>query len=117
MCDPAYEACTGNPEDDTWYYKYFYRNAQNLPLCDPNDENCAALTCEEGEADCIEVACTAELVLAHELETDCSDPEVYNTEHPPEEEDIVENVEETGTDDQGDAEFPIDIPPEEEEAE
>lgn len=50
--------CTGDPEEDTWYYKKINRQTFNIPLCDPNDENCEALVCPEGEEDCSETLCS-----------------------------------------------------------
>jgi hypothetical protein len=86
-CDPASdvegEACTGDPEKDIWYYKIVRRNAKNIPLCDPNNEECTALVCSEGEADCSEQLCTAENVPEGET---CNDPQQYLLDNPPEEE-------------------------------
>jgi hypothetical protein len=85
-CDPEStvegEACTGDPELDTWYYKIIHRNAKNIPDCDPNDENCTALVCDPGEKDCAEELCTDENVSEGEF---CSDPVQYNLDNPPEE--------------------------------
>jgi hypothetical protein len=76
------EECTGVPDNDIWYYKIVRRNAKNIPLCDPNDENCEAFTCPEGEKDCEEVFCVA----GNAKEGDeCNDPEKYILENPPEE--------------------------------
>lgn len=76
-CDPNSqvegEACTGDAENDTWYYKIIKRKAANIPLCDPNDENCTALTCPEGEKDCEEIFCTEDI---------CTTPEQYIIDHP-----------------------------------
>jgi len=86
-CDPAStvegEACTGDSENDIWYYKIIQRKAFNIPLCDPKDENCEALVCSEGEKDCAEVLCSAK--TATEGET-CNDPEEYTLNNPEEEE-------------------------------
>src|SRR4030042_7189710 len=86
QCDPMSleegEACTGVPDNDTWYYKIFRRNAKNIPDCDPNDENCLAYVCDEGEADCSEELCTPENVPDGE---EWNDPEQYLLENPPEE--------------------------------
>ena len=85
VCDPSAEECVGNPEEDTSYYKVMERKAFNVPLCDPNDENCEALICSEGEKDC-------SFELCQEGNADgieCNDPEQYNIDNPPEEE-VVE---------------------------
>lgn len=91
-CDPSSteegEACTGDPETDTWYYKIVRRNAKNIPLCDPNaDENCDAYTCVPDEKDCSDDLCTPENVSEGES---CNDPVQYNIDNPPEEEFVGE---------------------------
>jgi len=92
VCDPeAGEECTGDPEEDTSYYKVIHRNAKNIPLCDPNDEDCEALVCPVGEADCEISLCDPEM----EEDIECSDPVVYTEEHPIEEEVIDEESEES----------------------
>lgn len=96
VCDPsAGEECTGNPEEDTSYYKIIRRNAQNIPLCDPNDESCTALACPSGEPECEIVFCDPE--TAGE-DTECSDPEVYALENP------IESDAEDVSDETGDEE-------------
>jgi hypothetical protein len=86
-CDPVSpeegEECTGLPDKDIWYYKILRRNAKNIPLCDPNDENCEALSCPETESDCEEIFCSPENVKPDE---ECITPEQYLLENPPEEE-------------------------------
>lgn len=92
-CDPLSleegEKCTGNPEEDIWYYKIFYRNAKNIPDCPaspagryPKDENCAAYQCELDELDCKTTNCDPASVGEDE---ECSLPEQYLLENPPEE--------------------------------
>ena len=81
-CDPAVDGegvCTGNPEEDTWYYKIIKRKAANIPLCDPNDENCEALVCPEGEKDCEEIFCTKDSKSEEDI---CTTPEQYIIDHP-----------------------------------
>lgn len=85
VCDPVEDGddCTGDPEEDTWYYKIIKRKAFNIPLCDPNtDEDCEALICPEGEAGCSYELCEEGNVD----EIECNDPEQYNIDHPEEEE-------------------------------
>ncbi len=66
-CDPEVEdECTGIPEEDIWYYKYFYRNTSNIPQCDPESEDCEALTCSEDEEGCYEVTCHNEEICFQE---------------------------------------------------
>jgi hypothetical protein len=85
-CDPNSteegEACTGDADNDIWYYKLFFRNAKNIPNCDPDDEDCTAYVCDPGEKDCSEELCTPENVPEGET---CNDPEQYLLENPPEE--------------------------------
>ncbi len=79
------EACTGDPENDIWYYKINKRNASRIPLCDPNaDENCQPWTCEPGEAKCEEILCDEK--TAAEQEVSCNDPVKYTKENPIKEE-------------------------------
>jgi len=78
ICDPAVDGegyCTGDPEEDTWYYKILNRKAYNIPMCDPSDEECEALMCPEGEADC-------EILNCEEGEEDCVTSEQYLIENP-----------------------------------
>lgn len=90
-CDPEAEECTGNPEEDTSYYKIVRRNAANIPLCDPNDENCEALTCPEGEAECETILCSEETAEEGQV---CNDPERYVLDNPIEEEEEIVECEE-----------------------
>lgn len=87
QCDPGSteegEACTGDPEKDIWYYKIIKKNASQIPVCDPNSEECSPLSCEENEKDCEMTLCTPENVKEGET---CNDPVKYNEENPPEEE-------------------------------
>lgn len=78
VCDPESEECTGNPEEDTSYYKLIKKKASNIPLCDPNQEGCQALQCGEGEKDCEEILCEA----GNKERAECNDPEQYNLDHP-----------------------------------
>lgn len=92
-CDPESseegEACTGDPEEDIWYYQIVKRNAANIPNCDPNDENCDALTCDPAlEKDCEIILCDEETAV--EQEAECNDPEEYTLNNPPEEEEICD---------------------------
>jgi len=93
-CDPTStvegEACTGDEEMDIWYYKIIRRNAKNIPLCDPNDEDCAALVCDPGEKDCLEELCSDENVPEGET---CNDPVQYLLDNPPEEEECASDDE------------------------
>ncbi len=85
-CDPEAideeEKCTGDPDEDIWYYKHLERLAKNVPECKSDDENCDAFVCEIGEEGCAEVMCTKELAEIDEVV--CSDPNAYNIAHPEE---------------------------------
>lgn len=94
VCDPeAGEECTGDPAEDTSYYKLIQRNAKNIPLCDPDEEGCEALVCPPGEAECEITFCdpaTAEEGMV------CTDPTAYTLENPIEEEGAAEEDEASG---------------------
>ena len=96
-CDPNStvegEACTGDPENDIWYYKLTQRKASKVPLCDPNvDELCDPWTCEPGEKDCSETLCNEETKI--EQEAECNNPEEYTLNNPEEEEEEAVECEE-----------------------
>lgn len=88
-CDPQSdvegEACVGDADMDMWYFQVIRRNAGNIPLCDPNDEECEALVCAENEPECEYVFCTEEN-MEEQYATACNDPIVYTEENPMEEE-------------------------------
>ena len=95
-CDPAStvegEACTGEAENDIWYYQIFERRAYNIPSCDPDDENCEALVCPEGEEDCGVTFCDETNKVEQGVE--CSDPVQYAIDNPEEEEEECEEGDE-----------------------
>ena len=101
-CDSAStvegEACTGDAEKDSWYYNLVERNASQIPLCDPADENCKALECDDNEPDCKYIYCDDETKVAQEVE--CSDPVKYLEENPLEDETVTdESAEDCAPDD------------------
>lgn len=70
QCDPAYEECSENPEENVDYYKIIDKSAANIENCSNIDE-CEEPTCEADEADCTISLCSPE---AAELEEAvCSD--------------------------------------------
>lgn len=76
ICDPEIDGedyCTGDPEDDIWYYKYFYRNASDLPNCDLDDEDCPVFECSESE-ECYEITCSEENLEEFGLDGQCVGP-------------------------------------------
>ena len=86
-CDPNStvdgEACTGNPDDDTWYFQVVKRNAKNIPLCDPKDENCKALVCGENEPECGYEFCSQDN-MEKQGASACNDPAQYTIDNPEE---------------------------------
>lgn len=108
-CDPEStvegEACTGDPEMDSWYFQVARRSAANIPLCDPDtDENCDPWTCAEGEKDCSVEFCTEENMEA-QYAVSCNDPVAYAEENPYEcDPEIDEDCEETACDPEADGE-------------
>jgi len=87
-CDPGSvvegEACTGDLEMDTWYYKIINKNASSISSCDVNDENCDALNCAQNEPDCEFVFCNEENVQEFGSEV-CINPIDYALANPEEE--------------------------------
>lgn len=92
-CDPTFESCfvwecgaeseecTGNPDEDTWYYKIAYRNAKNIPACDAEDQKCDQFTCPEGgEAECREVLCSEATLEEYHIDRACTLPEDFAEE-------------------------------------
>lgn len=87
-CDPESteegEACTGDPENDIWYYAVAQRNANMIADCDPNDENCLPFECLEGEKNCSVTFCDE--TTKEEQGVECNDPVQYSIDNPEEEE-------------------------------
>jgi hypothetical protein len=76
ICDPEVDGedeCTGDPADDTWYYKMAFRNAMFISDCDPDeDENCLPFECPiSGEENCGQILCTEETVGEYGYEEYC----------------------------------------------
>ncbi len=93
VCDPEVgEECTGDPLEDTSYYKIISRNAKNIPLCDPEEEGCEALICPEDEEDC-EITFCDPATAAEEMI--CTDPAAYTLEN------SIEEDAATGEDEMG----------------
>src|SRR3989344_4651117 len=80
VCDPeAGEECTGDPIEDTSYYKLINRNAKHIPSCDPAEEGCDVWVCPPGEADCSFTLCDE---AAAEDGAVCNDPIAYSLQNP-----------------------------------
>jgi len=92
QCDPNSteegEACTGDEENDSWYYQLIRRKAYDVPLCNPDDDElCTPMECNpEREEGCEIVFCDEETKIEQEVE--CSDPVEYLLNNPIEEEDV-----------------------------
>lgn len=88
-CDPGSdeegEVCTGDPEEDTWYFKVINKNASYISSCDASDENCEVLVCAQNEPDCEFVFCTLEN-MEENYASACINPVQYTIENPMEEE-------------------------------
>jgi hypothetical protein len=90
-CDPETEECTGDPEEDTYYYKLIKRKAFNIPSCNSDeDEDCESLVCLENEEDCSYELCEE----GNEDGIECVDPVQYALDNPEEEEECEEGDEE-----------------------
>lgn len=82
-CDPNVDRCFVHrcypetdgecPEDPVSYYKQVRKKAKLIPLCNPNDGNCDALTCAP-DTECEVTFCDESNVPPGEL---CSDPTMY----------------------------------------
>lgn len=100
-CDPQSkeegEGCTGDPEEDTWYYKIATRKAKNINTCDPASEGCEPFLCQSAEDDCGELLCDDK--TSSETGDECNDPAEYLLNNQPEEEaeeEMEEDSEEAG---------------------
>ena len=71
QCDAETEECTGDPEEDTWYYKLLEKSASMMPVCDAEVEECPEPMCAEGEMNCSITYCDLE------AGEECSNPEEF----------------------------------------
>ncbi|OGI22497.1 MAG: hypothetical protein A2808_03285 [Candidatus Moranbacteria bacterium RIFCSPHIGHO2_01_FULL_55_24] len=95
-CDPATEECTGDPEEDTWYYNLITKNAQNIAVCDPSAEECEELSCAPGEIGCEVAFCDEELAAEQGEGVTCSNPADFQEEETEEGAEETEMTEEEG---------------------
>ncbi len=58
VCDPAEESCSGQPDEDTTYYKILRKSASNFDDCDP--KTCGDPVCQSGEKNCEVIFCSEE---------------------------------------------------------
>jgi hypothetical protein len=79
-CDPANDPeCSSDPAEQTSYTKLVMKKANQIPDCDPADENCPALKCFSGQ-DCEEILCDESTIGEGQ---ECNDPQKYLEENPP----------------------------------
>jgi hypothetical protein len=77
-CDPTEEECTGDPDEDIWYYKNIRKKAYAMPNCDPEiDENCT-IECLEDESRCEEIFCEDD----NEGEIECTNQATFLLKNP-----------------------------------
>lgn len=91
-CDPESEECSENPEENVEYYTLIEKNASQIPVCDPHEEDCAPLSCADGEEDCVITFCSDE-ALAGEEGAYCSDPIDFMQSEEEVEEEVLEQAE------------------------
>ena len=96
-CDPLSEEeegerCTGDEEDDIWYYKIIKKNAGRISFCAEGDEECEPFFCGENEPDCEFVFCNEENREEFGAQL-CNDPMIYRAANPEEAEDDCEGEE------------------------
>ncbi len=58
QCDPSVEGeCTGNTEEDIWYYKIAHRKATNMTGCATDDTECQFTCSSNNESGCGAILC------------------------------------------------------------
>ncbi len=85
-CDKLANECTGDPDQDIFYYKKIKRYAGTVPICSESDQNCSELlaTCGESEHRCEYVYCDTD------GGDDCTNPIEFIEEHPIELDGIID---------------------------
>ncbi len=80
-CDPSIEGeCTGNEEEDTWYYKIAHRNAKNITGCEDGDTTCQFTCPSDGEEECDEILCSDEALATYDVLNTCTNPDDFQDE-------------------------------------
>lgn len=77
VCDPSFEECSGQIDQDTAYYKFIEKNAIQMPNCNQGEDDCFEPSCSNGENGCTEIFCTDETVQMVPGDT-CSNPTAYD---------------------------------------
>lgn len=76
-CDPETEECTGNPEEDTEYYKIIEKSAASVTDC-VNPADCPELSCEPKEVNCAIILCSQEEAESEGVICSNNLPEAYS---------------------------------------
>lgn len=80
-CDESLGECTGNEEDDVWYYSKVKKMAYDAKRCNPQKEKCPDESiCDQPISQRCWIEKCSEETLGEDEE--CSYPEVYLKEHP-----------------------------------
>lgn len=74
VCDPDNEECSGDPQQDTAYYKIVRTKATDVIPCHPGAKSCNLQACRPDESDCEEILCDPKNLAEGEV---CTDPEIY----------------------------------------
>ncbi len=77
VCDPSFEECSGQIDQDTVYYKFIEKKAIQMPNCIQGETGCFEPSCSDDEYGCVETLCTDVTVQMVPGDT-CSDSEAYN---------------------------------------
>lgn len=80
-CDESLGECTGNEDEDVWYYSKVKKMAYDVKKCDPRKEECPDESiCDQPVSQrCWIEKCNEEILDEGE---ECSYPEIYLKEHP-----------------------------------
>jgi len=83
-CDPEWEECTGDPQEDVSFYKLLTRKAYNMPECDPESPDCLWDQCPPNEKYCEIADCVPEELTEDDAEwgITCAGREEYLEEFP-----------------------------------
>lgn len=73
-CDPETESCFSYEDEETelYYYKLINKSAANVPVCNPNVDECEELFCEDEEEGCEIIYCDIENLEEDEVCDDIS---------------------------------------------
>lgn len=86
-CDLEAGECSGDPEEDTYYYKEVRRMANQFPDCNPQSEGCLIDRCGEGE-----IGCSVSLCNSEDAESVCTSVDDFASKELPTESDAASEV-------------------------